>query len=87
RFLGFEWTTFTNSEIKGASGPPYDPELRAERPIPTWVEVTLTPVGDRQTRVHLAHRGFRSGGKWDDSYKFFERAWGFVLDGLQKAVK
>jgi uncharacterized protein YndB with AHSA1/START domain len=84
--ISFEWQTFTDHAIDGAEGPPIDSAARAERPLPTWVEIDLEPVGANQTRVRLAHYGFRSGGKWDASYAFFERAWGGVLASLQKSV-
>jgi uncharacterized protein YndB with AHSA1/START domain len=86
RSLSFEWITFTaDAQMPGLPGPPAVPA--AERnavPLPTWVEITFEPIGNdsSRTRVRLAHYGFRHGGKWDESFAFFERAWAGVLKSL-----
>jgi uncharacterized protein YndB with AHSA1/START domain len=92
--LSFEWITFTvASEQPGpsdASGPPAVPTAeRNARPLPTWVEVMIEPTGaeGRQTRVRLAHYGFRHGDTWDASFAFFEQAWRLVLDQLTALYK
>jgi uncharacterized protein YndB with AHSA1/START domain len=83
--LSFEWIPFTaDAQIPGVSGPPAIPAAeRNAAPLPTWVEITFDPVGDgSRTRIRLAHYGFRHGGKWDESYAFFQRAWTGVLNHL-----
>jgi uncharacterized protein YndB with AHSA1/START domain len=86
RSISFEWQTFIDHAIEGAGGPPADAAARRERPLPTWVEIDLEPVGANQTRIRFAHYGFRAGGKWDESYEFFDKAWRGVLASLGKAV-
>jgi uncharacterized protein YndB with AHSA1/START domain len=55
------------------------------RPLPTWVELSFAPLGNRRTRLHLAHHGFGEGGGWDDAYAFFSTAWRSVLGALEEA--
>ena len=85
--LDFEWIPFVVENSPGMGGPPGVPAAeRNARPLPTWVEVSFDPVeGDaRQTRVRLAHYGFRKGGKWDESFAYFQKAWAGVLSNLAK---
>lgn len=83
--LAFEWVTFAGDESLGRNAPPYaPPSERHVRPLPTWVELTFNPVaGDpNQTHLRFAHYGFREGEKWEESYRWFDRAWKGVLDEL-----
>lgn len=83
RELWFEWIVFVaRTDIPG--GPPAaPPEVRKPDPIPTWVELRLTPVdGGKRTRVTLQHFGFQHGPLWDLSYAYFQKAWGGVLRNL-----
>jgi uncharacterized protein YndB with AHSA1/START domain len=90
RALSFEWFTFVSRDLTreappGATSPPLvSVAERNERPIPTWVEITLEPVAGQPQRTHvrLAHRGFRTGGKWDEAFRYFWRAWATVLGTL-----
>jgi uncharacterized protein YndB with AHSA1/START domain len=86
RRLVFEWITFTTEGLEGMpGGPPAIPAAeRNVSPLPTAVELTFEAAGATHTRVRLVHRGFRRGGKWDESYQFFERAWAGVLEGLAR---
>jgi hypothetical protein len=43
----------------------------------------LEPAGGGTT-VHLAEYGFGEGGKWDESFAYFQKAWAMVLDNLEK---
>jgi|GEM_PF-199219 len=87
RRLVFEWTTFVTKALAGHSAPPVvSTEERNETPLPTSVEITFEPRGEHQTLIHLAHNGFRSSAKWDESYKYFQWAWPYVLDSLAKSV-
>jgi uncharacterized protein YndB with AHSA1/START domain len=63
------------------NAPPHLPEARAQR---TVVIVRLEPEGESRTRVRLVHLGFGTGGQWDDTFKYFDRAWGRVLDNLAR---
>lgn len=65
--LAFEWTM-----------PPMAEELNAQ-PLPTWVELEFEPAGAERTLVRVKHLGFQRGGKWDQCYEYFVRAWGAVV--------
>jgi hypothetical protein len=85
RELAFEWITFAGDESLGRNAPPCAlPSERNVRPLPTWVELTFNPVAGEpnQTDLRFAHYGFRDGTKWEQSYRWFERAWKGVLDEL-----
>ena len=69
--LSFDW-----------NAPPSLPEVRAQR---TFVVVRLAPVDAKSTRVTLHHTGWGTGGQWDDSYAYFDRAWTTVLGNLKKS--
>ena len=58
--------------------------VRDERPIPTWVEIDLRDVPGQPgaTHLRLMHRGFRSGGPWDEALAYFWRQWGSILGRL-----
>ena len=70
RLLSFTW-----------NAPPHLPEARGQR---TLVVVRLAPEGEGSTRVTLHHVGWGDGGQWDQAYTYFDRAWGTVLNNLQK---
>jgi uncharacterized protein YndB with AHSA1/START domain len=71
--LSFDW-----------NAPPSLPEVRAQR---TFVVVRLAPVDAKSTRVSLHHTGWGTGGQWDDTYTYFDRAWGTVLGNLKKSFE
>jgi uncharacterized protein YndB with AHSA1/START domain len=70
KFLSFTW-----------NAPPHLPEARKQR---TVVTVRLAPEGEGQTRVTLRHSAWGDGGEWDQTYAYFDRAWGNVLGNLRK---
>ena len=69
RMISFTW-----------NAPPNLPEVRAQR---TLVIVRTQPVAEG-TRVTLTHVGWGDGGQWDQTYNYFDKAWGNVLANLQK---
>jgi uncharacterized protein YndB with AHSA1/START domain len=69
RMISFTW-----------NAPPHLAETRAQR---TLVIVRTQPVAEG-TRVTLAHVGWGDGGQWDQTFTYFDRAWGNVLANLQK---
>ena len=71
--LSFDW-----------NAPPSLPEVRAQR---TFVVVRLAALDARSTRVTLHHTGWGSGGQWDETYAYFDRAWGSVLGNLKKSFE
>ncbi len=72
-FLAFEWRGRASMKEMNVT------------PLPTWVEVTLTPVAGQKgkTLVELVHHGFGTGGGWEIAHVFFKGAWRAVLDSLQ----
>lgn len=70
KMLSFDW-----------NAPPSLPEARAQR---TFVVVRFEPVGAKETKVSLAHLGWGTGGQWDQTYAYFDRAWPRVLENLRK---
>ncbi len=69
--LTFEW-----------NAPPSNPTRRdGER---TWVVVQFDEIDPGQTRVRLSHLGWGDGADWDATYAYFDRAWEYVLDALNK---
>jgi len=63
------------------NAPPSLPEARAQR---TFVIVRFAAVDDKNTKVTLHHTGWGTGGEWDKTYTYFDRAWGNVLGNLKK---
>jgi uncharacterized protein YndB with AHSA1/START domain len=83
RFLAFEWVTFAGDETKGENAPPYaPPAMRLPDPLPTWVEIALTPAG-AGTHVEFRHYGFGDGPLWGRSHAWFVRAWAGVLEQMR----
>jgi uncharacterized protein YndB with AHSA1/START domain len=60
--------------------PPEIPEIRFEH---TWVVLRLQRVGPHVTRVILDQLGWGAGSAWDAGWKYFDEAWGDVLDRLR----
>jgi uncharacterized protein YndB with AHSA1/START domain len=63
------------------NAPPSNPEIRKQR---TMVIIRLKALDDTTTEVTIHHVGWGDGGKWDEAYAYFDRAWGNVLANLQK---
>jgi len=70
KMLSFTWNS-----------PPYMPEVRGQH---TSVVVRFEPAGEAQTQVRLTHSGWGDGGQWDQSFAYFDKAWGGVLANLEK---
>jgi uncharacterized protein YndB with AHSA1/START domain len=68
KMLSFDW-----------NAPPHLAEARAQR---TFVIVRLAPTADGKTQLSIHHTGWGDGGEWDQTYAYFDRAWGFVLGAL-----
>lgn len=60
------------------------PQMPVVRPQRTAVQVRFRPTGDKETEVRLVHGGWGEGEKWDESFKYFDTAWGRILANLQK---
>ena len=70
RFLSFTW-----------NAPPHLADARKQR---TVVTVRITPIDSSTTRVVLNHSAFGDRGQWDQTYDYFNNAWGRVLANLKK---
>ena len=70
KMLSFDW-----------NAPPSLPEVRQQR---TFVVLRFEPLDDRSTRITMHHTGWGEGGQWDQTYAYFDKAWGRVLANLQK---
>ncbi len=68
--LSFDW-----------SAPPHIPEVRNKR---SFVIVKFAETCDDITEVKIAHLGFGKGKDWDETYRYFERAWDIVLERLKR---
>jgi len=74
-FIPYKMLSFTwNAPLK------YD-EIR-NHAYKTWVVLEL----DEQM-LTLTHLGWPEGQEWDDAYKYFDQAWSYVFDILNKACK
>jgi len=84
--LAFEWIAFTLDDgTPHLGGPPQMPAaVRNQRPLPTWVELRFQPSPSGGTDVALGYYGSREGGKWDESFAYFQKAWAGVLGNLEK---
>jgi uncharacterized protein YndB with AHSA1/START domain len=83
RFVAFEWVVFAGDDTKGEHAPPpAPPAMRLPDPLPTWVEIRLTPAG-AGTHVAFRHYGFGEGELWGRSHAWFTRAWAGVLTQMQ----
>ena len=50
----------------------------------TQVTVTLEEIGPYTTKVTLVHDGWGEGGKWHEIHSYFSKAWGLVMNQLEK---
>lgn len=68
--LSFDW-----------NAPPHLAQVRQQR---TFVVVRLKDIDGKSTKVSLHHTGWGDGGEWDQTYTYFDRAWGNILGNLKK---
>ncbi len=66
------------------NAPPSIPAIRALG-ASTFVVLEFSGAGDRETDVRLTHLGWREGADWDQTYAYFDQAWGYVLEALRKS--
>ncbi|MBX3363706.1 MAG: SRPBCC domain-containing protein [Phycisphaeraceae bacterium] len=63
------------------NAPPSYPQERDRR---TWVAMTFTPTNEGAgTHIRLVHVGFGHDGRWPDVQKYFDAAWGNVLQKVK----
>ena len=67
------------------NAPPHLPEVRKQR---TWETIYFDDVAPNQTKVRFYNGGYGVGGPWDESFKYFQRAWlEMVLPNLKSALE
>ncbi|GAB4302082.1 MAG: SRPBCC domain-containing protein [Myxococcota bacterium] len=74
-YLPFEMLSFS------WNAPPQWEDERKER---TFVVVQFQELGDIRTKVKITHLGWKDGGKWDEVFNYFERAWDIVTERLKR---
>ena len=72
RMVSFSW-----------NAPESQPESRAAR---TWVVVEFTPT-EQGTDVRLTHLGFGDAPHWDETYRYFQKAWDVVLSRFKNQLE
>jgi uncharacterized protein YndB with AHSA1/START domain/uncharacterized protein YciI len=72
KMLSFEW-----------NAPPQLPEARRQR---TVVVILFDEKVPGQTTVDFNHFGFGVGEEWDQTYDYFDKAWGTVLSLYAESV-
>lgn len=75
KMLSFSW-----------NAPPTIPAIRALGDV-AWVVVFFEETGTDRTQVELNHLGFGEGKDWDETYEYFQRAWGMVMEWFENNCK
>jgi hypothetical protein len=44
-------------------------------------------ISENKTKVRLTNLGYKQGENWEESLKFFDTAWGNVLENLRKSFE
>ena len=73
RMLSFSW-----------NAPPSQPTMRLRR---TFVVLEFAPTADGKTNLKLTHGGWHKGAEWDETYAYFDNAWGRVLELCKEKVR
>jgi uncharacterized protein YndB with AHSA1/START domain len=63
------------------------PPGQATRERRTWVVVETEALSPATTRVRLTHLGFGQGADWDQTFAYFDNAWGRVLPMMKAALE
>lgn len=74
RMLSFTWNV-----------PPQFEELRRLGAL-QWVVVEFESITANSTKIQLTHLGWPQEEKWDIVIEYFDKAWNFVLDNLEKTA-
>jgi uncharacterized protein YndB with AHSA1/START domain len=60
------------------------PDFPVEREQKTFVVVEFEDLGDERTKVVLRHFFEREGGRWNEVYDYFVKAWDIVMGKLKE---
>jgi len=63
------------------------PPGQATRERRTWVVVETEALTPATTRLRLTHLGFGQGAAWDETFAYFDNAWGRVLPMMKAALE
>ena len=63
------------------------PPGQATRERRTWVVVETEALTPNSTRLRLTHLGFGQGAAWDETYAYFDQAWGRVLSMMKAGLE
>jgi uncharacterized protein YndB with AHSA1/START domain len=63
------------------NNPPVLAEIRNEK---TYVVIQFSALSPVETHVKLSQLGWLEGALWDQSYAYFDRAWGVVMSRLRE---
>lgn len=66
--------------------PPSIPTLRYADAT-TRVTVTLTETAPDEVTIRLEATGWATGADWDEGYRYFDAAWGAVLDAVRTTLE
>jgi hypothetical protein len=64
----------------------FPPEIPAIRFEHTWVVLRFVRTAPRETRVVFDQLGWKQGPAWDAGWRYFDEAWGSVLELLRTAL-
>ncbi len=60
--------------------PPEIPEIRFDH---TWVVLRFVKIDPSETKVVFDQLGWKQGPAWEKGWKYFDEAWGEVLEALR----
>jgi hypothetical protein len=63
------------------------PPGQATRERRTWVVVETEALTQNSTRIRLTQLGFGQGAAWDETYAYFDQAWGRVLPMMKAGLE
>jgi uncharacterized protein YndB with AHSA1/START domain len=63
------------------------PPGQATRERRTWVVVETEALTQNSTRIRLTHLGFGRGAAWDETFAYFDQAWGRVLPMMKAKLE
>ena len=67
------------------NAPPSIPSIRALGPS-SWVVLQFASIASNKTQLTLTHLGFQEGEDWDKKYDYFDQAWTYVFQNLEKSI-
>ncbi len=75
KMLSFTW-----------NAPPNQTYIR-NHPHKTWLVLAFEAISPFRTKIKLHHFGWLEGPEWEETYRYFDKAWGLVLQWLAQSCK